>query len=395
MNKEICLLGFIDKEKREKIGYYLFFAGIMLELLVMVTDNAANFTIPYRGRITHVAFMLFCTKILCTKYKVKEWLVLVLLTYVACVSYFTCDDEYVIRVVAIIFAAKGVELNTIFKKILFSVIITTLIISFLSLFNISGELFETRHFGRGEIETRYMFGFNHANNVHDILWMLFSLSIIIKKEKMSNVEVIMFVIANLVLYYFTRSRTGFLVIILLAFFVLFIKNIQTGATRWLILIASMITLMCSVFLTIHSSIYNIDNSLIMNKLDPLLNGRLQMATEHAHISDWKLFPESRNSEYVDNGFSTVFYCYGIVIGVILLILLLGLMYKLFVNHYDYLAAILISAIMVLFMESTFMINTSLICNMLILIAIESIWSDTRNVNNCGGKENGIQEPGIS
>ena len=67
MNKEICLLGFIDKEKREKIGYYLFFAGIMLELLVMVTDNAANFTIPYRGRLTHVAFLLFCIKILFTK----------------------------------------------------------------------------------------------------------------------------------------------------------------------------------------------------------------------------------------------------------------------------------------------------------------------------------------
>ncbi len=62
MNKEICLLGFIDKEKREKIGYYLFFSGIMLELLVMVTDNAANFTIPYRGRLTHVAFLLFCIK---------------------------------------------------------------------------------------------------------------------------------------------------------------------------------------------------------------------------------------------------------------------------------------------------------------------------------------------
>ena len=68
MNKEICLLGFIDKEKREKIGYYLFFAGIMLELLVMVTDNAANFTMPFRGRITHVAFALFLVKILLTKY---------------------------------------------------------------------------------------------------------------------------------------------------------------------------------------------------------------------------------------------------------------------------------------------------------------------------------------
>ena len=71
MNKEICILGFLDKEKRDIIGYYLFFAGVMLELLVMVTDNAANFTMPYRGRITHVAFALFIIKVLISKYQVK------------------------------------------------------------------------------------------------------------------------------------------------------------------------------------------------------------------------------------------------------------------------------------------------------------------------------------
>ena len=180
MNKEICLLGFIAKEKREKIGYYLFFAGIMLELLVMVTDNAANFTIPYRGRLTHVAFLLFCIKILFTKYKVKEWLTLISLTFIACISYLTCDDEYVIRVIAFLFAAKGIELDRIFRVILVSVLVSTLVIATLSFFDISGSLMETRHFGRGDVETRYMFGFNHANNVHDILWFMFSLIIMIK-----------------------------------------------------------------------------------------------------------------------------------------------------------------------------------------------------------------------
>lgn len=380
MNKEICLLGFIAKEKREKIGYYLFFAGIMLELLVMVTDNAANFTIPYRGRLTHVAFLLFCIKILFTKYKVKEWLTLISLTFIACISYLTCEDEYVLRVIAFLFAAKGIELGRIFRVILVSLLISTLVIAVLSLFNISGSLMETRHFGRGEVETRYMFGFNHANNVHDILWFMFSLIIMIKKEKLKNLEIILFGIANVVLYMFTRSRTGFLVVMVMIILLVFIRNIRASVTRWCLLVASLITLLSVVFLTIHSSIYNIDNSYIMNKLDPLLNGRLQMVTEHANIKDWTWFPEARSSEYVDNGFSTVIYCYGIVIGLLLLILILILIHKQFVSRDNYMVVILISTILVLFMESTFIINVSLLCNVIIILAMESIANNGRLEN---------------
>ncbi len=380
MNKEICLLGFIAKEKREKIGYYLFFAGIMLELLVMVTDNASNFTIPYRGRLTHVAFLLFCIKILFTKYKVKEWLTLISLTFIACISYLTCEDEYVLRVIAFLFAAKGIELGRIFRVILVSLLISTLVIAVLSLFNISGSLMETRHFGRGEVETRYMFGFNHANNVHDILWFMFSLIIMIKKEKLKNLEIILFGIANVVLYMFTRSRTGFLVVMVMIILLVFIRNIRASVTRWCLLVASLITLLSVVFLTIHSSIYNIDNSYIMNKLDPLLNGRLQMVTEHANIKDWTWFPEARSSEYVDNGFSTVIYCYGIVIGLLLLILILILIHKQFVSRDNYMVVILISTILVLFMESTFIINVSLLCNVIIILAMESIANNGRLEN---------------
>lgn len=380
MNKEICLLGFIAKEKREKIGYYLFFAGIMLELLVMVTDNASNFTIPYRGRLTHVAFLLFCIKILFTKYKVKEWLTLISLTFIACISYLTCEDEYVLRVIAFLFAAKGIELGRIFRVILVSLLISTLVIAVLSLFNISGSLMETRHFGRGEVETRYMFGFNHANNVHDILWFMFSLIIMIKKEKLKNLEIILFGIANVVLYMFTRSRTGFLVVMVMIILLVFIRNIRASVTRWCLLVASLITLLSVVFLTIHSSIYNIDNSYIMNKLDPLLNGRLQMVTEHTNIKDWTWFPEARSSEYVDNGFSTVIYCYGIVIGLLLLILILILIHKQFVSRDNYMVVILISTILVLFMESTFIINVSLLCNVIIILAMESIANNGRLEN---------------
>ena len=202
----------------------------------------------------------------------------------------------------------------------------------------------------------------------------------IKKEKLKNLEIILFGIANVVLYMFTRSRTGFLVVMVMIILLVFIRNIRASVTRWCLLVASLITLLSVVFLTIHSSIYNIDNSYIMNKLDPLLNGRLQMVTEHANIKDWTWFPEARSSEYVDNGFSTVIYCYGIVIGLLLLILILILIHKQFVSRDNYMVVILISTILVLFMESTFIINVSLLCNVIIILAMESIANNGRLEN---------------
>ena len=106
MNREICLLGFLDKGKREKIGYYLFFAGIMLELLVMVTDNAAYYTIPYRGRILQVAFLLFFFKIVLTSFNLKEWFLAFILCVVGTYLYLVTDDEYVIRCFVFVLALR-------------------------------------------------------------------------------------------------------------------------------------------------------------------------------------------------------------------------------------------------------------------------------------------------
>ena len=46
----------------------------------------------------------------------------------------------------------------------------------------------------------------------------------------------------------------------------------------------------------------------------------------------------------------------------------------------------------LIMESTFVISESLLCNTFVILAVVMMSTDMRTI---GGKENGIQEPGIS
>ena len=211
MNKEICLLGVMDKDKREKLGYYLFFAGIMLELLVMVTDNAAYYTIPYRGRILQVAFLLFFCKILLSEYRIYEWLVIIGLGFLGTISYLACDDKYVIRLVVLLIAGKGIQLRKIIICICLVTLASTVIIAFFSFFSISGPLVDIRNYGRGGVETRYSFGFNHANNIHSTLWYLLVLMLLIKKNVNGIVGGILLTLANIGLYCLTLSRTGLLI----------------------------------------------------------------------------------------------------------------------------------------------------------------------------------------
>lgn len=374
MNKEICILGFIDKEKREKIGYYLFFAGIMLELLVMVTDNVANFTIPYRGRITHVAFVLFFIKILLTEYRLKEWLVMGGLGLLSAISYLTCDDEYIIRIVVILFAANCVEISKIIKCILVTTVVASIVTIVLSLWGISGQLFETRNYGRGLVETRFMMGFSHANNLHDVVWYIFSLIVLVYKKRITNREYLAMLVANIILFSLTRSRTGFITIILLIALSYIVKHrdhCKKKVIRLLAIISFAIEMISIIGITIHASGHNIGNSRIVAILDVPLTGRLEMLSEYANIAYWEWFPGPRSAENVDNGFAVINYSYGMLISILVVLAIIWLFVRL-IKREDYFSIILlICSILVLFMESTFMINVSLLCNFIVILAIES------------------------
>ena len=375
MNKEICILGFLDKEKRDIIGYYLFFAGVMLELLVMVTDNAANFTMPYRGRITHVAFALFIIKVLISKYQVKEWLALFGFGMLGEISYLTCDDEYIIRIVAIIFASKSVEISKILKCILFITVVASFITILLSIGGISGQICETRHYGRGMVETRYMLGFSHANNLHDMLWFIFSLILLVYKKGVNYIVYLTIFAVNISFFYFTRSRTGFITIILLIALALAVKYSERCGQfviKSMLIITFVVEMICVIGITIFASGHNIHNSRLVAILDVPLTGRLEMLSEYANIAYWEWLPGPRSAEEVDNGFAVINYSYGMIVSIVLVILIVLLFINLIRKENYYSIVLLMCSILVLFMESTFMINVSLLCNVIIILAMESI-----------------------
>ncbi len=108
-------------------------------------------------------------------------------------------------------------------------------------------------------------------------------------------------------------------------------------------------------------------------IDSMLNNRLQMvyeaAYEYAYINRWTLFGGLFDIPSVDNGYFVMVCDYGYV-GVLLLLILVGYMaYLSWKNRNPIYNIVLMSFLLVLFLESTFIINTSLLCNVAIVIWI--------------------------
>lgn len=354
---------------KEKIGNVLFIIGLCIELIVLCTDNCSSWTIPYRGRLVQLAFGLFCIKICTTKYSYLQWISMILLGIIGVISYCTTTEELVIRSIVFVFASKDVDVKNIIKIILIGTIASSIIIVLLALMGVCGQVADIRHYGRGIEEVRYNLGFNHANNVQDTLWMILLLTVMLRKDKFNWVDAIGWSMANIALYGLTVSRTGFIAIELVVVGCL-ISNY--GSRKLYNIIVPISVVACttvSIFLTILSAKYSIYDSKIEAFLDPILTGRLEMVSERTDLRNWSLLPLGYNSAEVDNGFAFVGYSYGYVILTLLIAVIFILIWKMYKNHEIKAEVLLLSVVLVIFMESSFIFNVSMICNMLLILVI--------------------------
>ncbi len=366
-------------KNKEKIGELIFVTGVILELIVMMTDHVANWTLPFRGRVTHVAFALFLIKILFTKYDMRRAMILSLCGMIGILSYFTCGDEYVIRIVAFVAAAAGSDIKKVFEIVLWCTLAGTLMIMVLSIPGITGMVVDVRDYGRGVVEARYCLGFNHANNVGAVCWFMLSLAVLVYGEKFKTVHFLCFLIADLIIYRFTVSRTG----LMAAAFVIIMTSASYYSDRYsakykagsdkpaglmmsrILFTVFVLALTACVGLTLIVAAdfpYKHD---ILIFLDKLFTGRLEMVWEHAPLTTWRFFPDMTVLEYVDNGFASTVYTYGIVVFIMMLVSMVWASIRMYQRRDTYALAVSITAVMVAFMENSFVFNISLLCNVIV------------------------------
>lgn len=359
-------------KNKEKLGNLLFEIGIIIELLVMMTGHSTFLELPFRGRFTHVAFGLFVLKMVTTYYTKKQWGIIGILGIVGIISYFTSGDEYVIRMIVLAFASRGIDWKRTWKLIFVGTLIGTIIIISFSCIGIAGDTKTVADFGRGGIETRYTLGFNHANNLHDILWYMLAILLLYTNNKWSWKHYFGATLVNLGLFLLTVSRNGMLAVQILLIGSLLFSCMPILTTKKTPYILGGISLCVFFWMTWLGGSYGIGRSKLVAFLNVYLNNRMEMVWEYAPVSSWQAFPVWRELEKVDNGFASLFFHYGYIVGALYVLVVICLIYILYKKQDGVCLCVLVTTLFITFIEATFVFNASLLCNLVVVVAMRCL-----------------------
>lgn len=305
---------------KKGIGETAFYTALVLEMLFVLLDKS-EYIIPYETWLFRFTFLLFVTKILLTKYTWKQWAVIGLFGIVGVISFLVTDREEIIRLVAMVAAFKGIDGKTAAKVTFFETLSGCLVIVLLSLNGIYGAVSVTGHFrGGGVEETRYCLGMGHPNALHCMFFVLLVLGMALYNEMLKWYGYLFLLFLNLGVYWLTDSRTGMLMAVLAVFLAAFLHYATKLREKKLLYVLSIAFIVCCVLFTVFVGIYGVDFP-FMRQIDIRINGRFQYGKSDGGVQFWSLFSSPANQNYFDMGYMRIFYWYGILPGILYIVIL--------------------------------------------------------------------------
>jgi len=325
---------------RERVGSVFFWGAFLFEVGYLVFKRL-GYDLPLETYWLRGIAFCFGIKILCTKYSRKEWVLILFFGIVGVGAFLFARQDLVLRVVLMVTAAKGVRQRKAMVFVYISLMISYVICILQGILGINPWM-EARDYGRGIVETRYLFGFTHANMAHYSFWVMLSFMIMLAYRYIPWWSYLLMEIANLILYRFTASRTGVVVVsftVLVSLCVVILK--EEKVKKWLICMGYPILLVC-VLVSAFAAQYGMGDeySTLVKLLNHVLNNRILAAGMLGRMSSLKLFeraielpdhnvgvPFDEMINLVDMGFVRMFYSYGILYGILFLVALVLLLYK--------------------------------------------------------------------
>ena len=335
----------MNTDRIEKTGRICFWLAFVIELIIVIIDKSAYIN-PIEGQLFRITFLLCCIKIAATKYSRDEWICILLFGAVAFVSYLVNDRDEAVRVVAFVAACKGIDLKKMIRLAFWMTLSGAVILFVLSAIGVFGDFKITANFGRGEhpsiIETRYCFGMGHPNAFQGMLFMLITLCLYLYEDKMKWFHFIFLAFFNYFAYRYTDSNTGFLVCTAVIAGVALLKYCKPLQKSKIVYLLGALFVIGIVVFSAVGSHTGIENKLI-DRLDTILNGRFKFAhkIEAARVENWMIFASAANTEYFDAGFIKLFYWYGIIPGILYVLMNLYLIYQSFRNK-DYTIVVIVA-----------------------------------------------------
>ena len=325
-------------ENRKKIVDLLFYVALTIELVLMIVEKS-EIVFNYESYVFRVTFLLTFIAVLVMKHDRREWAVILIVLALAAYAYVHSGKNDLLRLAAFVMAARDIDLEKAMKYSFFVSITGFALIVLLSIFGVMGDLYLIGDFGREiENEKRYVFGFGHPNSLFSAAYSMLLLWLWLYGK---NIRWYGYVAATVIIVaaaMLTSSRTGMLIsvmtVLLAVLARVFPKLSKLGSVYFC---GTLFSTVLSVALTIlgawEASRYYIDGVYDWRfwEIEEKINYRisnLYYSTEDRGgiLYRWKLFAGHGSDSYFDMGWARLFYWYGIIPTVLIILAVFAVVY---------------------------------------------------------------------
>ena len=357
------MVEFYRNLRKSRLPWYLFYAGLTIELLIVVVDKS-NFVNPIEGRLFQITFVFFFLKLLLTKYTGKEWCALLLLELLAVVSYRVTGANDLIRIVTFVAACRDIPLRQMMKYAFYVTLAGCMVIVLLAVTGVYGEISLTQAYGREDPETtlyvgveaaketRYTLGMGHPNALSCMFLMLVIMGIYVYFAQMKWYLYLFLMLLNVGVYQLAGSRTSMLITAVFLAGACVMTYVRFLRENWLAYLCGLLVFLLCIGFSVDAAVcaqrvrdakWNAffykdprdnDHIVALTKIDRYISGRIVSLTDTENndgmIHTWSAFSCPGNMDhYFDMGWVKVFYRYGIVPGIIYLAAQLVFLRKLY------------------------------------------------------------------
>ena len=300
--------------KIEQFGRICFYAGLLLELLIVILDKSSWIN-PLEGQMFRVSFLLFACKLCVTKYSKKEWLAVLAAGVIAGLCYLGSDRDEAVRAVVFVASMKGIDHKKALRVVFYVTLTGMAVLAILSLAGVLGEVWDAgAGYGIKEDSRRLCLGVGNSNALAIMIWALMTLGVYLFHEKMKPAHWMLLGVLTVGVYAATMTRTAFFIMaatLVLAFVMDKSSKIREGSVVYIGGMAAVAAgFVFSLYAAHISNWYELMPAWVV-RIDRILTGRISSiyAFENGGgvLRNWKLFGDPNYVEYFDMGYVRLFF----------------------------------------------------------------------------------------
>ncbi|WP_026528955.1 hypothetical protein [Butyrivibrio sp. VCD2006] len=380
-----------------KLRNICLYAALTIELLLMIYERSV-LPLSSPKLVFRVSFVFTVFAVLLTRYSVKQWIFIGIAVAVSVLGYKITGNNDLLRFSLFVVACKDADLKKMLRYFFAVTLIGSLVIAGASVLGIAGDVKLIDDFGReAGSEVRYTFGFGHPNTLQSVIFSITVLFIYLIRDydkTKRNVIMTIILVLNVLVYFVTGSRTGIMLTvftIVLAFLVYQFDVLKESKLLYMfgaLFIGALVAV--SVWAASISKFARDEEYPFYYKLDRILTGRIQSLyydtkLHKGALETWSLFgDEFSGNSFFDMGWVRLFYWYGIIPAVLILLVVLFLIYRLYLNRDFGVMIMLISISLFTLVEASF-VSSFIGRNYLLPIAgvylLGDIWEENRAGKN--------------